>query len=151
MPFLSFEAFHNSFPISFLSKTKKTSPILHENGRREFHLEIDLTWLFTVAIPLPGICPEGFPALYLPGTTFVASYTYNNLPSMLGKRKRILDNGNMLSLDKKSRLEHSYTVRCWSRFECSLNTEFRKPPREHARRHRGRSWRKFCMCQASLI
>lgn len=73
MPFLSFEAFHSSFPISFLSETKKISPILHENRSREFHLETDLTQLFAVAFSLRSICPEGFPALYLPGTTFIAS------------------------------------------------------------------------------
>lgn len=47
----------------------------------------------------------------------ICSIRYLNnidLTSTLGKRKIILDNGNMLSLDKKGRVEYSYTVKFWT-------------------------------------
>lgn len=128
MPFPSFETFHNSFPLSFLSETKKTSPILHDNGQRAFYLEVDLTQLFTVTFPLKDICPEGIPALYLPSITSVAPNTpnYVNVSSTLGQRKTILGNGDMLSLDKRYRVEYNYTSKSRRHFHCSLNTEVRK-------------------------
>lgn len=61
MPFPSSEAFHNSFPISLFSESKKKNlHVLHDNWRRDFYLEVDGTQLFTAAFPLKDICSEDF-------------------------------------------------------------------------------------------
>lgn len=103
----SSEAFRNPFPISSPSENKEIFRILHDSGRREFFLEVDVTQRFTVTFPRRDICPEGFSAPYLRNTTSVASDTpnYIDLISTLSKRKTIPDLGNMLSRDKNCRVE----------------------------------------------
>ena len=105
------------FQIPSLSENKIFN-ILNDDEKRGFHLKVGITQLFTVAFPLRAICPEGFSAPYLPSTAFVAPKTSNyvNLTSTLGMRKVIPDNENMLSLGKKCRMEHSYTIKSWRHF-----------------------------------
>lgn len=105
--------------------------------RRDFAWKLISPKFFTVAFPLRGIRPEGFSAPYLPSTASVAANTpnYVNLTSTLGKRKIIPDNENLLSLGKKCRVEHSYSMKSWRHFYLYLNIEFGKSLGNKARRH----------------